>query len=135
MKYRALIFVVAFLLTGCVNADDPSAREPTDLVKAAEAGDSEAMYSLFLHIAQKGTKEGYKPGEADQAQQWLLKAGELNNWRAAEVLALCYEKACWGLPVDLEKSKHFKEVSEKYRPNKSFNRDAQQQASPALGAR
>lgn len=131
MKSFALTFAFAFFLVGCVSAND----ESTNLVKAAEAGDSEAMYSLFLNIAQRGTKEGYKPGEADQAKHWLLKAGELNNWRAAEVLALCYEKACWGLSVDLEKSKHFKEVSEKYRPNTSFNRDAQQQASPAVGAR
>lgn len=135
MKCSALTFALAFFLGGCVNADDTGTHEPTNLMKAAEAGDSEAMYSLFLHIAQKGTKEGYKPGEADQAQQWLLKAGELNNWRAAEVLALCYEKGCWGLPIDLEKSKHYKEVSVKYRPNTSFNRDAQQQASPAVGAR
>lgn len=135
MKCSTLTFALAFFLGGCVNADDTGTREPTNLIKAAEAGDSEAMYSLFLHIAQKGTREGYKPGEADQAQQWLLKAGELNNWRAAEVLALCYEKGCWGLPIDLEKSKHYKEVSVKYRPNTSFNRDAQQQASPAVGAR
>ena len=130
MKCCALTLVLAFFLAGCVNANDTGTREPANLVKAAEAGNSEAMYSLFLHIAQKGTKEGYKPGEADQAQHWLLKAGELNNWRAAEVLALCYEKACWGLPVNLEKSKHFKEVSEKYRPNLRFNRDGHNAGRP-----
>ena len=135
MTYFALTFSLVVFLGGCVNTEGTDTHEPTNLVKAAEAGDSEAMYSLFLHIGQKGTKEGYKPDEADQALRWLLKAGELNNWRAAEVLALCYEKGCWGLPIDHEKSKHFKEVSVKYRPNTSFNRDAQQQASPAAGAR
>jgi TPR repeat protein len=104
-------------------------------LKSAKRGNGEAMYSVFLYIAQKGTKEGYKSGEADLAQYWLVKAGENNNWRAAEVLKLCYEKGCWGLPIDLEKSKHYKAVLEKYGPNPSSNRDAQQQASPAVGAR
>lgn len=115
-----MVFGLALILTACVNEEDKYKNELTRLIHAAEAGEPEAMYSVFVHIGQKGAKEGYKPGETDLAQYWLLKAGESNNWRAAEVLKLCYEKGCWGLPIDLEKSKHYAAVLEKYGPNSSY---------------
>jgi len=106
----------------CRKQDDAQAL--SHYLRSAKRGNDESMYSVFLEIAKKGSKEGYKPGEAEQAQHWLIKAGENNNWRAAEVLALCYEKGCWDLPIDKEKTKHYKAVLEKYRPNPSFNTDS-----------
>lgn len=102
----------------CREQDNAKALE--HYLQSAKRGNDESMYSVFLGITKKGSKEGYKKGEAEQARYWLIKAGEKNNWRAAEVLALCYEKGCWDLPIDMEKSKHYKAVSEKYRPNQSL---------------
>lgn len=102
----------------CRKQDDAQAL--SHYLQSARRGNDESMYSVFLEIAKKGSKDGYKSGEAERAQHWLIKAGENNNWRAAYVLALCYKKGCWDLPVDNEKSKHYQEVLKKYRPNPSL---------------
>lgn len=136
MRAVVLVASLIFFPVACVSGETKITNELTTLFQAAEAGDPEAMYSVFFRIAQKGSPE--KPQTEEEiklAQHWLIKAGENNNWRAAHVLQLCHEVGCWGLPIDLDKSKHYKAVLEKYGPNKSFNRDAQQQASPAVGAR
>ena len=70
---------------------------------------------MFVSISQHGTAHGYEPGEIDEARAWLIQAGERNNWKAAQVLALCYEKGCWGLPVDIDRSNHYKKIAEKFR--------------------
>lgn len=105
-------------------------------LQSAKRGNDESMYSVFLGIAKKGSpKYPQTDEEVKLAQHWLVKAGEKNNWRAAYVLQLCHEIGCWGLPIDLEKSKHYKAVMEKYRPSQALNTDAQQQKLPAVGSR
>ena len=89
----------------------------------AEAGDSEAMYALFMDVAERGADK-VKPTKLEyaDAKKWLLKAGELKNWRAAFVLELCYRSGCWELELNENKAKHYKSVYEKYRPNKNIQR-------------
>lgn len=90
------------------------------------------MYQIFVDVGTLAA-QGKHPSKEEQAQAtyWLIRAGENNNWRAAEVLKQCYEIGCFGVPIDLEKSKHYKVVLEKYGPNKSVERDA----SPRSGSR
>lgn len=115
---------------------EPANEREARLLERANAGDVEAMYQLFLDIGKKGSPDHpLSKEEIRLAKYWLDKAGEGNSWRAAFVLQLCYEKGCWDYPIDLEKSKYYQAIFEKYRPNDSFNRETQQQALPAVGAR
>lgn len=135
MRGTLLVASLIFLLVACVRAEGKNNSELTRLIHAAEAGDAESMYSVFFLIAQKGSPEHPQTDEEIKlAKHWLVKAGENNNWRAAHVLQLCHEIGCWGLPIDLEKSKHYKAVLEKYGPDQLSNLDVQQQASPAVNA-
>ena len=87
------------------------------------------MYNVFVETMKMGSNEHPLPEkEIEKAKYWLLKAGENNNWRAAYVLQLCYEKGCMGLPVDKEKSDHYKNIVAKFGPNPSFKRDLLKQA-------
>jgi len=70
------------------------------------------MYTVFVAIEQKGTPE--KPisdEEQKLATYWLIKAGESRNLRAASVLALCYEKGCFGVPIDPGKAHYYQGIS------------------------
>lgn len=96
-----------------------SSEEKERLTKLANAGDSEAMYALFVDVGERGDSE-HPPSseEYEQAKQWLLRAGALNNWRAAYVLQLCYTNGCWGLSPNKEKAEYYKNVVAKFGPNK-----------------
>ena len=99
-----------------------SALEPAERVRLTELandGNSEAMYALFLDVGERG-EDNPPPSSAEyeQAKEWLIKAGELNNWRAAYVLQLCYTQGCWGLEPNAEKAEHYKNVVAKFGPNK-----------------
>ena len=101
-----------------------SATEIQEWVKLAESGNSEAMYNVFVETMKLGSHEHPVPErEIEKAKYWLLKAGENNNWRAAYVLQLCYEKGCMGLPIDSEKSVYYKNIVAKFGPNSSFKQD------------
>jgi len=104
-----LLFALVLLSTSGLCAEP----EMSQLVEAAKAGNSEAMYAIFFSIVKKSTPE--KPIsdiERQTAAYWLIKAGESKNFRAANVLALCYEKGCFGVPVDPEKARYFKKLAE-----------------------
>lgn len=96
-----------------------SPEEKEQLTELAKAGDPEAMYALFVDVGERvGSEPPPSSEEYEQAKQWLLKAGALNNWRAAYVLQLCYKKGCWGLSPNMEKAEHYKNVVAKFGPNK-----------------
>ena len=113
MKYILFVFVFFFSIP-CYSLDQ---NEYDHLRTLAKKGDSEAMYNLFLDVAERlGDQEGPTQEEFIEARGWLIKAGELNNWRAAYVLQLCYTHGCWGFRIDNDKANHYKSVYEKYRP-------------------
>ena len=125
-----LAAIVFFAVVSCEKAADPGATKLANLVHAAEAGDAEAMYSVFVTIARRATPERHlSKDKMELSRYWLIKAGEHDNWCAAEVLQLCYEEGCAGLPIDLEKSKHYAAVVRANRPTtplvKSPRGDAQ----------
>ncbi|KZN60854.1 sel1 repeat family protein [Pseudoalteromonas luteoviolacea] len=115
MKIIVLIIVTSFCINTCVYAQE--VKQEQALLLSANAGDAEAMYSLFVLLYER-KKGGCEPTHADCAEaiKWLLQAGELNNWRAAFVLELCYRTGCVGLIPDTQKAMHFKRVYEEHRP-------------------
>ena len=131
MKSIHIALSAFLLLVGCANQTYQEPGSQPQLIKRAEAGDVEAMYQIFVDIGKKGSPENPQSDkEFELAKYWLVKAGENNSWRAAYVLQLCYEKGCWGLPIDLEKSRHYKFVLEKFGPNTTVKRDVPQAARP-----
>lgn len=114
---KNVIGLILLLIATGSHAVTPEEKER--LMELAKSGDSEAMYSPFLDVAERGSiKPPPSREEYEQATQWLLKAGELNNWRAAYILQLCYTKGCWGLSPNKEKAEHYKDVVAKFGPNK-----------------
>jgi TPR repeat protein len=112
MKFVLLLLVLVTLSTAC-NAKSDYER----LVEAADSGNAGAMYALFVTIEQRGSSEHPITDEERKfATHWLVKAGESNDSRAAQVLALCYEKGCFGVPLDHEKAVHYKQLSERPAP-------------------
>jgi len=121
---RFIIFAICLLASVCA-----SATGIKEWVRLAESGNTEAMYNVFVETMKMGSNEHPLPEkEIEKAKYWLLKAGENNNWRAAYVLQLCYEKGCMGLPVDKEKSDHYKNIVANFGPNPSFKRDTLKRA-------
>ena len=105
------------------------AGQIASVVEQAKSGNIDAMYQVFFEIAKKNSPDHpITEAEEDLSRYWLIKAGENNNWRAAQVLQLCYEKGCWGMPIDIEKSKHYKSVVKKFGPKSALKRDAPQGA-------
>ncbi len=98
---------------------------------AAESGETEAMYTLWMKTAMRVDSETppTEP-EKDIARDWLTKAADLNNWRAAYTLSVCYKEGCWGFPKNESKAEHYKDVADKYRPNQRA-----QSAPSGLGPR
>jgi TPR repeat protein len=87
------------------------------LVESANSGNAGAMYALFVIVEQRGSPEHPITDEEQKiATRWLIKAGESNDSRAAQVLALCYEKGCFGVPLDHEKALYYKQLSERPAP-------------------
>ena len=114
---KKIIGLIFAILSAALHALEPADKER--LTKLAKAGDSEAMYALFVDVGERGENQPLpSSGEYQQAKEWLLKAGELNNWRAAYVLQLCYTKGCWGLVPNKQKAEHYKNVVAKFGPNK-----------------
>ena len=108
------LFVTWVAVLGLAVGAEPDLAQ---LIASAKAGNNEAMYAVFLSIVQKGSEE--HPISKDQeevARYWLIKAGESENFRAARVLALCYEKGCFGVPVDLERARHYREIAKEPAP-------------------
>ena len=90
----------------------------TQLIESARGGNSEAMYAVFFSIVREGSEEHpISKDKLELARYWLIKAGESENFRAVPVLALCYEKGCFGMPIDLEKAQHYTELRKKLHPN------------------
>jgi len=106
---KRFLLLSLLLTAGSAHSADPDIGE---LIDAAKNGNSEAMYSVFVTIEQKGTPENPISDEDQKlATYWLIKAGENRNLRAASVLALCYEKGCFGVPVDPSKAHYFQGIS------------------------
>lgn len=101
----------------CRKKDQNKALE--HYLESAKQGNDEAMYSVFYEIAVKGKKERLKPSETKLARYWVIRAAKKDNWRAAMLLRDCYQHGCWFFPIDLEKSKYYGVIFEKYRPNKA----------------
>ncbi len=89
------------------------------LYRLAEAGNSDAMYAIFVEVGTRAQDDRkVTDDEFEQSTNWLIKAGNLNNWQAAYVLQMCYKKGCAGLEIDDAKAKHYESIFTKHRPNK-----------------
>ena len=107
MKRVLPTLVFAMLSTACSAKSDYER-----LVEAADSGNAGAMYALFVTIEQRGNPEHPITDEEQKiATHWLIRAGEGNDSRAAKVLALCYEKGCFGVPKDHEKALHYERLA------------------------
>lgn len=96
---------------------DATTEELKRLEEAANGGDSEAMYSLFLAIAQRGTDaKPISEEERKQAVLWLERAGKLENWRAAFVLSLFYEHGTFGFQKSPKDKAYWSAIFEKNKP-------------------
>ena len=111
---KRFLFWSLLLIADSAHSADPDIGQ---LIDAAEKGNSEAMYAVFDTIEQKGTPEKPISNEEQKlATYWLIKAGESRNRRAASVLALCYEKGCFGVPVDPSKALYYQGISKSGAP-------------------
>ena len=120
--FIAAVFVLAFI-SSCEGAESSSPSAPgtlateeiTDLEHAALAGNSEAMYSLFLAIFKNANSPSFSEEERVRGLQWLEKAGKLGNWRAARVLADSYKYGGFGYPKNPKEEAYWRGVFEKNR--------------------
>jgi hypothetical protein len=86
-------------------------------LRAAKAGNAEAMYSVWARMAERvGGPNAPTDAERAAALNWLLRAGELGNWRAAHTLWQFYQYALYGYEQDEEKATYWKKVYELNRP-------------------
>lgn len=108
---KKILFLILVALSSSSFAISPEER--AQLLELTNNGNSEAMYASYVDVGERGNS-AKKPSEEEheQVKKWLLKAGELNNWRAAFALELCYRKGCLALEPNSERSQHFKSVYE-----------------------
>ena len=113
MLGRILKLVLSALVLATVSVACSSKSDYDRLIESARSGNVGAMYALFVTIEQRGSPEHpITDEEQKEATHWLIKAGESNDRRAAQVLALCYEKGCFGVSKDHEKALHYKQLAE-----------------------
>lgn len=112
MKYILLLILICFSLSSCSRDD----KETQHLIDLANQGNSDAMYNLWLGVAERmDAQTSPTIEEINKARKWLVQAGELNNWRAAHVLALCYSTGCWDFEINEVKAKHYRKIHEEFR--------------------
>ncbi len=113
MKF--ILFLILICIPLASNSHDD--KDTKHLINLANQGNSEAMYNLWLGVAERVDSQTPPTiDEMDEAREWLIKAGDLNNYRAAHVLALCYLKGCWYFEINEDKAKHYKQIFEEFRP-------------------
>ena len=103
-------------LLGCLYATGDSSW-PMDLAKAAawyrraaERGDRGSQYELgFMLLLGEG-----EPKNTDEGLMWLERAGELGNNDACKLLADCYEKGSFDVPLDAAKAARWRDRLEEY---------------------
>ena len=103
-------------LLGCLYATGDCSW-PMDLAKAAawyrraaERGDRSAQYELgFMLLLGEG-----EPKNTDEGLLWLERAGELGNTDACKLLADCYEKEAFDVPLNAAKAARWRDRLEEY---------------------
>ena len=105
---------------------------------SAQRGNDKAMYAFYVLSGRSDAPWTPKQREEHfgEAMEFLQRSAQLGNRDAAYALSVCLEFGACGLKKDLVESQRLQAFSQSSnQPNSSFNRDAQQQASPAVGAR
>jgi hypothetical protein len=78
--------------------------------RAAERGDRSAQYELgFMLLLGEG-----EPKNTDEGLLWLERAGELGNTDACKLLADCYEKEAFDVPLNAAKAARWRDRLEEY---------------------
>jgi TPR repeat protein len=113
---EALLYRAELHDIGSCASQDKSVAD-TLYLRAAKAGNAEAMYSVWNNMAHRvGGSNPPTDAERADALNWLFRAGELKNWRAARTLWQFYEYALYGYERDEVKAAYWKQVYEANRP-------------------